>query len=219
MQKIQVWSLGWETPQRTEWQPTPVFLPGIFHGQRSLAGCSPWRESHDSGVRVCYQPLAGGDQARCYIFHNAQWSSNSSPAVLPPTGRNSKLFGDCAALSSIWQKCHGQSLASQNHPLGHRTTCGMMLRLLRRWALCCCSSQPPSHVGWGPKSKEEESTSKPGRNIPSSGSVRSSNFDWQNSGICQLAKKKCFRVQFQDYKPVRWRWIWQLARVFTVHFS
>ena len=24
------------------WQPTPVFLPGKFHGQRSLVGCSPW---------------------------------------------------------------------------------------------------------------------------------------------------------------------------------
>ena len=27
---------------RTEWLPTPVFLPGEFHGQTSLAGCSPW---------------------------------------------------------------------------------------------------------------------------------------------------------------------------------
>ena len=26
---------------RREWQPTPVFLSGKFHGQRSLAGCSP----------------------------------------------------------------------------------------------------------------------------------------------------------------------------------
>ena len=25
----------------TQWQPTPVFLPGEFHGQRSLAGYSP----------------------------------------------------------------------------------------------------------------------------------------------------------------------------------
>ena len=24
------------------WQPTPVFLPGKSHGQRSLAGYSPW---------------------------------------------------------------------------------------------------------------------------------------------------------------------------------
>ena len=29
-------------PRRREWQPTPVFLPGEFHGQRSLAGYSPW---------------------------------------------------------------------------------------------------------------------------------------------------------------------------------
>ena len=25
-----------------EWQPTPVFLPGEFRGQRGLAGYSPW---------------------------------------------------------------------------------------------------------------------------------------------------------------------------------
>ena len=25
-----------------KWQPVPVFLPGKFHGQRSLVGCSPW---------------------------------------------------------------------------------------------------------------------------------------------------------------------------------
>ena len=25
-----------------KWQPTPVFLPGEFHGQRSLVGYSPW---------------------------------------------------------------------------------------------------------------------------------------------------------------------------------
>ena len=27
---------------RRKWQPTPVFLPGESHGQRSLVGCSPW---------------------------------------------------------------------------------------------------------------------------------------------------------------------------------
>ena len=34
-------------PWRRAWQPTPVFLPGEPHGQRSLAGYSPWgrRES------------------------------------------------------------------------------------------------------------------------------------------------------------------------------
>ena len=29
-------------PRSRKWQPTPVFLPGKSHGQRSLVGCSPW---------------------------------------------------------------------------------------------------------------------------------------------------------------------------------
>ena len=33
---------GGKIPWRREWQPTPVFLLGEFHGQRSLASYSPW---------------------------------------------------------------------------------------------------------------------------------------------------------------------------------
>ena len=29
-------------PWRRKWLPIPVFLPGKFHGQRSLVGYSPW---------------------------------------------------------------------------------------------------------------------------------------------------------------------------------
>ena len=29
-------------PWRRKWQPTPVFLPGKSHGQRSLVDYSPW---------------------------------------------------------------------------------------------------------------------------------------------------------------------------------
>ena len=29
-------------PWKREWPPTPVFLPGKSHGQRSLVGYSPW---------------------------------------------------------------------------------------------------------------------------------------------------------------------------------
>ena len=42
MQERWVWSLGQEDPQRRKWQVTPVCLPGKSHGQRSLAGYSPW---------------------------------------------------------------------------------------------------------------------------------------------------------------------------------
>ena len=33
---------GGKIPWRRKYQPTPVFLPGEFHGQRSLVGNSPW---------------------------------------------------------------------------------------------------------------------------------------------------------------------------------
>ena len=31
-----------KSPWRREWQPTPVFLPEEFNGQRSMEGYSPW---------------------------------------------------------------------------------------------------------------------------------------------------------------------------------
>ena len=39
--ETQVQSLGWEDPLERD-TFTPVFLPGEFHGQRSLVGYSLW---------------------------------------------------------------------------------------------------------------------------------------------------------------------------------
>ena len=39
--EMQVLSLGQEDPLEKGMATTPVFLPGGFHGQRSLAGYSP----------------------------------------------------------------------------------------------------------------------------------------------------------------------------------
>ena len=36
-----------KNPWKRKWQPTPVFLPGKYHGQRSLVGYSLKRVSHD----------------------------------------------------------------------------------------------------------------------------------------------------------------------------
>ena len=45
-QETQIQSLGWEDPlekgMATPVFSLPVFLPGEFHGQRGLAGYSPW---------------------------------------------------------------------------------------------------------------------------------------------------------------------------------
>ena len=35
-------SIPGKIPWRRVWQSTPIFLPGKFHGQRSLVGYSPW---------------------------------------------------------------------------------------------------------------------------------------------------------------------------------
>ena len=46
-------SLGRKIPWRRAWQPTPVFLPEESHGQRSLAGYSPWvRKKSDTTART-----------------------------------------------------------------------------------------------------------------------------------------------------------------------
>ena len=42
VQETWVQSLGWKHPWRRKWQPTPIFLPGESHGQRSLSGYRPW---------------------------------------------------------------------------------------------------------------------------------------------------------------------------------
>ena len=41
-QETWVQFLGQKDPQKREWLPTLVFLPGKSHGQRSLAGYSLW---------------------------------------------------------------------------------------------------------------------------------------------------------------------------------
>ena len=39
-------------PWRRAWQATPVLLPGNTHGQRSLAGYSPWSHKESDMTEV-----------------------------------------------------------------------------------------------------------------------------------------------------------------------
>ena len=52
-------------PWSRKWQPTPVFLPGRFHGQRSLVGYSPWGcKGLDVTEQLCTQP----EGTKCYFM-------------------------------------------------------------------------------------------------------------------------------------------------------
>ena len=54
------------SPWRREWLPTPALFPGEFHGQRSLASCSPWslKESDTTGQLSLFSEEGRGE----YIF-------------------------------------------------------------------------------------------------------------------------------------------------------
>ena len=48
---------------RRKWQPTPVLLPGKFHGRRSLVGYSPWgRKESDTTERLQCQCQCGSKE-------------------------------------------------------------------------------------------------------------------------------------------------------------
>ena len=50
-------------PWRRKWQPTPVFLPGKFHGLRSLVGYSSWdhRVRHDWATKQQFFAVGNGN--------------------------------------------------------------------------------------------------------------------------------------------------------------
>jgi len=53
---------------RRKWQPTPVFLHGKFHGQRSLVGYSPWgRKESDMTERLHFTSFICITESFCYI--------------------------------------------------------------------------------------------------------------------------------------------------------
>ena len=55
-------------PWRRKWQPTPVILPGISYGRRSLAGYSPWgRTESDMTERLSTQSVM--IVLSCVYFH------------------------------------------------------------------------------------------------------------------------------------------------------
>ena len=77
-----------------KWKTTPVFLPGEFHAQRNLAGCSPWgRKELDGTEHTRIFTLVGGPQAgECLHCRDSPTGvrglsfTSGSPAQGPCTG-------------------------------------------------------------------------------------------------------------------------------------
>ena len=54
MQETEFYAWVRKIPWRRACQPSPVFLPGEFHGQRSPAGYSPWGRKESDTTEVAY---------------------------------------------------------------------------------------------------------------------------------------------------------------------
>ena len=68
MWETQVRSLGQEDPLEKEMEPTPVLLPGKFHGWRCLVGNSPWgRKELDMTERLQF-PFLSFYQAKVWVL-------------------------------------------------------------------------------------------------------------------------------------------------------
>ena len=92
-------------PWRREWLPTPVFLPGEFHGQRSLAGY--------------IQSMGSQSRARLSDFHifaspsHAPSGSTSLPPVPQSPHHSGRIFprSSLCDLFCAYLVCHSASLS------------------------------------------------------------------------------------------------------------
>ena len=76
--------------QRRRWHPTPVLLPGKFHGQKSLVGCILWgREESDMTERLQFHfslsciGEGNGNPLQCSCLENPK---DGEPGGLPSMG-------------------------------------------------------------------------------------------------------------------------------------
>ena len=129
-------------PWRRKWQCTPVFLPGKFHGQRSLAGCGPWgRKESDTTERLNFTHFL--------LYHwGRKWQP--IPVFLPGESHGQRgLAGhgpwgckglDTTEVSKQQQQCICFNAILSNHPT-------LSSHWVRKSVLYVCVSFAALHVG------------------------------------------------------------------------
>ena len=98
---------GWveETSWRRKWRPTPIFLPGKTHGQRSLAGYSPQghKELDNLATKPSLLPAA-------WRLSSVLWSQPVHHCCLITSGLMVSALGYLGALvgnqPKFWQGSH-----------------------------------------------------------------------------------------------------------------
>ena len=71
-------------PWRKKWQPTPVFLPGKSHGQRSLVGYSLWGRRKVKYERLNNHHQNGKQKGGRWQDQRQSWDPDSMALSLHP---------------------------------------------------------------------------------------------------------------------------------------
>ena len=85
-------------PWRRKWQPTPVLLPGKFHGLRSLVGYSPWGRKESDTTEQLHFGWLWRSKLPCYklpmekTFLQGTADSQKRTEVLRKTGWQGSEF-------------------------------------------------------------------------------------------------------------------------------
>ena len=70
-----------QIPWRRKWQPTPVSLPGKFHGQRSLVGYSPWGCKESEMTKHAHKYIMYRYMALRHVVSSLTRDGNCTPCI------------------------------------------------------------------------------------------------------------------------------------------
>ena len=107
-------------PLRRKWHPTPVFLPGKSHEQRSLVVCSPWgREELDMTERLHFHFAlscvgeGNGNPLQCSCLENPRDRGAWWAAIYGVTQSRTRLkrLSSSSSQYSCWRTSRTASLA------------------------------------------------------------------------------------------------------------
>ena len=97
-------------PWRSSWQLTPVFLPGESHGQRSLAGHSPWgHKESDITLSLLAQSIPVSYLSNIKVNFSFTELLKLNSKCLCLWGWEDKIF--CRMSPLVWLNCKESDLS------------------------------------------------------------------------------------------------------------
>ena len=109
-------------PGRRKWLPTPAFLPGEFHGQRSLVGCNPWGPKESDTTELLNTPslpiCSKGQKSFTWSPGEADVTNGQG---LPGRGQDAVGMGRGEAVDrcpEAWRLCGGLCARLAQYPSG-----------------------------------------------------------------------------------------------------